>query len=550
MQRKQNGGVGLGRDRFVMAVGVAGVALAAALHGVAAPVVTTAVYGPGDFDPDFGNGGFASLQIADYGGQTKGVAIGAGGTILTTGFVTTRPFGADGATFVARFNADGSAETSFGGSGYVVTSLVNTNTGGASNNALVMQSDGKTISVGSHWSGQATKSAWHLVRYNANGSLDTKFGSKGITKTDWGTTTPDVAFDVALDASGRAVVVGSGGGGLAVARYGTNGKLDTTFDGDGKRVLSGGAGNGVTIQDDGRILVVGTSTAGDLLVARLNTNGSLDASFGAGGIVTMDLVPSGVTGGTNGTNVLIQTDGRIVATGYVGGMVGEYDYAVAFAVRLLSDGAPDSSFGTNGVWLDDESYPIIGYAEWWSSALQPDGKIVIGSRHALGNSGGLVKRLTASGSIDSTFGDSGTVQGLPGHKIHLVTQLNGSIVGATAAQSLPEEVMLFQLLVDDPALLIAPNPISSTGNVALAVGATHGLNGAIQGVDFWVDVDGDAALDDAIDQFLAAGTYNSTLDVWETGGPNPAPVGTATFFAVTHYAGGDTVVAQQAEVVP
>lgn len=160
-----------------------------------------------------------------------------------------------------------------------------------------------------------------------------------------------------------------------------------------------------------------------------------------------------------------------------------------------------------------------------------------------------VVRLNTDGSVDSTFGADGVTTSGPipgvGQGWNVALDPSGGIIGLA-----PEPFALCRFLEDDPALLIAPQPISSTGNVDLAVGETHGLNGPIRGVEFWVDVDGDAALDDAIDEFLDAGTYNGSLDLWEAGGPNPAPVGTVTFFAVTHYSGGETVVAEQADVVP
>jgi uncharacterized delta-60 repeat protein len=174
-----------------------------------------------------------------------------------------------------------------------------------------------------------------LARYNTDGSLDTTFGGDGKVMTDFMMGGPDEANAVALQGDGKIVAAGSvthSSGALvfAVARYATDGSLDSAFDGDGKVttiVASDDEARGMAIQRDGKIVAVGLACnlciAGpDFGVARYNTNGSLDSTFGAGdGIVLTDFGAGTID---HANAVSIQTDGKIVVAGFSQG-----DFALA-----------------------------------------------------------------------------------------------------------------------------------------------------------------------------------------------------------------------------
>src|SRR5207249_312267 len=129
-------------------------------------------------------------------------------------------------------------------------------------------------------------------RYNADGSLDVNFGTGGTVTTDFGGY--DAAAGVALQADGKIVVTGSTGPGsysFAVARYNADGSLDTSF-GTGGKVITGsffsyGYVSSIAAQADGKIVVAETS-GGDFLLARYNANGTLDHGFDGDGVVTTD----------------------------------------------------------------------------------------------------------------------------------------------------------------------------------------------------------------------------------------------------------------------
>src|SRR5262250_1448506 len=165
-----------------------------------------------------------------------------------------------------------------------------------------------------------------LARYNSNGTLDASFGTGGRVTTDFAVPN-DQAESVAVQPDGRIVVAGAAGRftnrgfDFALARYNSNGTLDTSFGTSGK-VTTDFAGaddvpsepSAVALQGDGKIVVVGRSRVGqtpdgdvyDFALARFNSNGTLDTSFGTSGKVTTDFA------GANDvpSSVAVQPDGN------------------------------------------------------------------------------------------------------------------------------------------------------------------------------------------------------------------------------------------------
>ena len=160
-----------------------------------------------------------------------------------------------------------------------------------------------------------------------DGDLDPTFGTGGMVMTDLNRST-DLANAMAIQSDGKLVVVGQtyknndySDEDFAVARYNTDGTLDTTF-GAGGRVRTDFPGlaavpSSVVIQPDGKIVVAGGAFPlftflGDFKVVRYNPNGSLDRSFGSGGIVTTTFPE-----GSYAFDVALQPDGKIIAAGTV-----------------------------------------------------------------------------------------------------------------------------------------------------------------------------------------------------------------------------------------
>ncbi len=278
---------------------------------------------------------------------------------------------------VARYNADGSLDTSFGAGG-LVTTQVGTITDWA--RSVALQADGKIVVAGE--SNTIYNGDFAVVRYNTNGSLDTTFNGTGKVTTAIYTDWPSAAYGVAIQSDGKIVAAGQTTNGVTydedfvLVRYNTDGSLDTSFDGDGKAVTDmGGVGGNdaayaVAIQPNGKILAGGYAYNGsdnDMALARYNSSGSLDTSFGGDGrVITVIGTAAEVIRG-----LAVQSNGKIIAVG--GNHNGSnMDYAL---VRYNDDGSLDTSFSGDGI-----TTLAIGtdFDAAFSVVIQPaDGKIVV-----------------------------------------------------------------------------------------------------------------------------------------------------------------------------
>lgn len=215
--------------------------------------------------------------------------------------------------------------------------------------AVAVQPDGKVLAVG--YSMNANDPDFAIIRYNIDGTLDNSFDADGIVTTDFGDW--DEATSVALQSDGKIVVAGYAFNGstfeFALARYNTNGSLDTTFATTGKMTTDVGFGDdfgqAVAIQSDGKIVVSGGSDAGsgsgDFAVVRYDATGITDGSFGSGGVVVTDFA----SGGATNNGMAIQTDGKIVLSGGLDNG-SDIDFVT---VRYNSDGSLDLTFSVDGI---------------------------------------------------------------------------------------------------------------------------------------------------------------------------------------------------------
>ena len=269
--------------------------------------------------------------------------------------------------------------------------------------AIAIQSDGKIVAVGS--SNNGANDDFSIVRFNSDGSIDNTFNGNGIQITDFGNTY-DYAQALAIQSDGKIVVGGASNGDFALVRYNSDGSLDNTFNGTGVQTTdlsNDDYGYGVTLQADGKIILVGnanTSTGTvDLTVLRYNVNGSLDSTFNGTGIQTTNFT---TYSSDFGNDVKVQADGKIVVAGYTQ-TFSNYEYAV---VRYNSDGSLDNSFDSDGIQTTAMGVSIdIAF----SLAIQTDGKIIIAGRTGNGSSAsdfGLV-RYNTNGSLDLTFSGDG-----------------------------------------------------------------------------------------------------------------------------------------------
>ena len=332
-----------------------------------------------------------------------------------------------------------------------------------------------------------------LVRYNADGSLDTTFGTDGIVSAGPSHST---GADVGVQADGKIVVAGVD---FTVARYNSDGSLDASF-GTGGTVASTFGTSGVSsliVQADGKIVAAGLivgSSANDLAVARYDTNGNLNSSFGVGGKITTSF-----SSDSQANSIISQADGKLVVAGFVDSG-GPYDFTL---LRYNDDGSPDTSFGTGGkVTTDFASANDVAY----SVTVQADGKIVAAGYAS--NVSGVIEqfaivRYNVDGSLDASFGTGGKVTtDMGGHWLEKIgsikIQPDGKIVAAGYSFTGPagHEVFALARYNDDGSL---DNSFGSGGKVLTNFGSDDGKANSLV-----IQPDG---------KILVVGTTDTTGDV-------------------------------------
>jgi len=364
-----------------------------ALAVCVATILSSLLYAiAGDLDPSFGTDGKVITDFGNFSHSARALAIQDDGKIVAAG-ESSLDFG------LARYNPDGSLDSSFDGDGKVTTDIGPFDVAFA----VAVQVDGKIVAAGgTSPSGYCCQFA--LARYNADGSLDTTFDADGKVTTAF--TGDTRAFAMAIQPDGKIVAAGGTStpfsSGFALARYNSDGSLDTSFDGDGKVTTAfGGFADvalGLVIQPDGRLVAAGKGGASnDFVLARYDVDGSLDSSFGTGGRVTTDF------GGFDGANGLaLQTDGKIVAAGQGG-------FFTRFALaRYNADGSLDTTFDGDGMVTTTFFGENVETAE--ALALQKNGKIVtVGTVFSQFDPSFALARFNTDGSLDASFGNTGKV---------------------------------------------------------------------------------------------------------------------------------------------
>lgn len=312
----------------------------------------------GTIDASFGNGGYATVDFFGGVDEALTVALQPDGKILVAGTVY-NAMNSSSDMGLARFNSNGSLDTTF--ATYGAAGIASVDFTGGSDQALGMAllPDGKIVLAG-YATIYGRPFDFGLVRYNADGNLDTTFGLFGRVATDIGGG-KDIGTRVRLQPDGKLVVggmsynVAAGNFDYAVARYHANGQIDTSFSPAGKAGVetvdfSGmdDIGFALALRWDGKIIMGGLSrspaTDFDIGIAQFNANGTLDtgfATYGKPGVVTTDF--SGLYDQT--LYLAIQPDGKILAAGHTVSPTTGFDFALA---RYLPNGEIDTTFGSAG----------------------------------------------------------------------------------------------------------------------------------------------------------------------------------------------------------
>jgi uncharacterized delta-60 repeat protein len=335
----------------------------------------------GIIDNTFGNSGKVITKFGESSANVSGMAIQKDEKIIIAGYLDINH--SSTSFFIIRYNKNGTLDNTFGTNGIVYTEINKGNDNAAD---LILQSDGKIVVCGYTFiSGLLNDFA--IVRYNIDGTLDNSFGIRGKVITDFNNNSDDKATSIAIQSDGKILV-----GGLssqdskcyyAIVRYLTDGSLDNTFEKNGKVTTAVGDGNfdcisALLIQSDGKIIATGTSSSStsdnDFSVVRYNSNGALDLTFGNKGKTITDIF--------NGSSddlcsAAIQSNSKIVTVGWSRSNSSEDVFAI---VRYNTDGTLDNNFGSTGKVIsaisdsDDDASSV---------AIQSDGKIIVGGNYRI-----------------------------------------------------------------------------------------------------------------------------------------------------------------------
>ena len=317
---------------------------------------------------------------------------------------------------LARFNADGTLDASFGKNGKVTTDFDSSDDYAYS---IALQGE-KMILAGSTlgYSGQHSIQDFALARYTADGNRDASFGNEGLLT---GNFTTSQAFFTSVAMQGNKIIAAgyatndSSNTDFALARYTTTGALDSLFGKNGKVTTninnSRDGANAIALQAD-KIIVAGYTYNAfigndDFALARYTADGKLDSTFGVNGLVTTD-----INYNDRATSIALQGD-KIVVAGFDYDSVSER-VAIALA-RYTADGMLDASFGKNGkvttYFNDGGDYFTHNHTYSYSIAMQGN-RIIVGGYTAVldgQDEDFALARYTADGVLDPTFGVNGLV---------------------------------------------------------------------------------------------------------------------------------------------
>ncbi|MEO6719634.1 MAG: T9SS type A sorting domain-containing protein [Ferruginibacter sp.] len=356
----------------------------------------------GELDPSFGNAGVIIAYLGSSIEFLTSVAITSKGDIIAGG--GTQVNGVDHFTLV-RFTANGMLDHSFGNNSISITdfgqpSLIN---------KIALQADGKIVATGTV--GSSTGGDFAIARYNEDGSPDLTFNFTGRTSADFGYI--DRANAITMDPGGKIYV---GGNSLdisfnrhfRVARFNADGQMDLTYNGGSGSVSTVGNSDDVLtniiLQIDGTIIASGhtnlNTASYDIEIIHINEDGKIDKNFANNGL----LLAGSDTQSDESSFLIIDANGKMLT----GGSSTEFVQPAIFrfsCFRFNADGTPDLGFGNKGVLQD---FLPNGYYAYNALFVQADGKLLAASESNDQNGSAIyLSRFDATGKPDNTYGQNG-----------------------------------------------------------------------------------------------------------------------------------------------
>ena len=346
----------------------------------------------GILDTTYGTAGFASVTSGFTSGAAYSAALQSDGKLVCAGF----GYVSSATNFVVcRLNSDGSLDTSFNSTGVLIFT-----TGGTSNrflNDVQILSDGSILVTGRVYNSPADD--FFVAKITSAGALDTSFGSGGVKSVST-SSSHDVAHRSVIDSSGYIVTSGIANQDWAVTRLSSSGSLDTAFGSSGISAIDPGTGantgDGVYcgIQSTGKIIVAGyRNSSSSIYVTRLTTAGAVDTSFGTSGYTAVTTAG----GATITGDMIVLPDDTIFICG-TSIVSSVYSF---FVCRLTASGGLDTTFNSTG----KNTITLAETSKLYSAAKQTSGKIIVaGYSTVSGDDGFALTRINTDGTEDTSFG--------------------------------------------------------------------------------------------------------------------------------------------------
>ena len=396
----------------------------------------------GKLDTTFATKGIFLLNpIGEQGGSTR-VALQTDGKVVLAA-PSGDPQQSNNGIALVRLNTDGAPDPSFGTAGVVIYGVDRTVPVG-----VAIQPDGKIL-VGSTAGANADGGGTALARFNSNGSVDSSFGTGGHVELLFSGIARSAA--IALQQDGKILMIGNN----ALARVDSNGQLDTSFGTGGLSALPFSGAAAIAVQSDGKILIASSSQALDFnldgIIVRFNPNGTLDKTFGLFGQIA-SLTSGGAFGPSDVaavSSIVLQADGKFIVAGAITSKLisppGTNRTGFGL-IRYNGNGSIDTSFGNGGGILTN--FGPNPNATAFAVAIQSNGDIIAAGQAGtadpnnplLLSPGNLaLSRYSSTGKLDPTFGARGIVTTSLGSNASAISSLaiqsDGKIVAAGSSFS-------------------------------------------------------------------------------------------------------------------
>jgi len=485
--------------------------IARAIVAVATPLIAAGLAWarPGDLDPTFGKDGRVFVSVPNDLNIAATVLQQHDGKLV----VGRLNRATDDDFSVLRFRADGSRDASFDGDGR--TSLDVPGIKGTTH-VVLQQADGRIVAAGTAGtSADSPGRNFGLARYNDDGSVDTTFGAGGVVIHDLGGW--DSISSIVQRADGRLVAAGLTDAGasatpdMAFVRFNADGSLDRSFGDNGAVIINFHESNGhdsvrwLVQQADGTLIATGQATPSnpfnyhDMPIVRLLPDGQPDLTLDGDGRVTIELSDSPYGQGAGNvaaaSSLASEPDGRMIVVGNGNSNIWAYDADAPLIARVNADGSPDTTFGDAGTaWIDLHGAYLQGII------AEANGPIDLAGDY---HNDHFVARLTWDGKLDASFGVGGVAiidagdgnRNFNAGSASLIRQSDGKIVTVSSTTDStwddPDsmQIVIARLLVGDErghaGLLGFYGPVSAEENevVQVAVRRTGGSSGAVS-VDY------------------------------------------------------------------